>query len=157
MGVAGLGSVLVKKWRSSRDVSTAPVPMLDLVAWQLVAGGLLLVPVALVLEGAPPRVDAAALAGFLWIGVVGTVVAYACWFHGLTLLPAGSVALVGLLNPVVATTLGVAFAGELFGWTQALGMALVVAGVVGGQLRWTTRASRRSAQERQEQVSRPAP
>ncbi len=50
-------------------------------------------------------------------------------------MPAGSVALVGLVNPVVGTLLGVAFAGEIFGWTQALGMVLVLGGVVAGQRR----------------------
>jgi probable blue pigment (indigoidine) exporter len=34
---------------------------------------------------------------------------------------------------VVGTTLGVAFAGELFGWAQALGMVLVLGGVLAGQ------------------------
>ena len=48
-------------------------------------------------------------------------------------MPAGAVALVGLVNPVVGTLLGVVFAGELFGWTQALGMVLVLGGVLAGQ------------------------
>jgi probable blue pigment (indigoidine) exporter len=43
------------------------------------------------------------------------------------------VAIVGLINPVVGTVLGVLFAGELFGWAQALGMVLVLGGVVAGQ------------------------
>ena len=42
-----------------------------------------------------------------------------CWFLGLRRLPAGVVSLIGLVNPVVGTVLGVALAGELFGWTQA--------------------------------------
>ena len=64
--------------------------------------------------------------------------AYGCWFHGLSRMPAGAVALVGLLNPVTGTALGVAFAGEAFGWPQALGMALVLGGVVAGQRRTPT-------------------
>jgi hypothetical protein len=48
-------------------------------------------------------------------------------------MPAGAVALVGLVNPVVGTLLGVAFAGEVFGWAQALGLVLVLGGVVAGQ------------------------
>lgn len=128
VAVSALGFVLIKRWQ-------APVDMLTLVSWQLVVGGLALLPVALLVEGAPPAIDAPAAAGFLWLGGVGTVVAYVCWFHGLTHMPAGAVSLVGLLNPVVGTALGVAFAGELFGWPQALGMALVLAGVVAGQRR----------------------
>lgn len=123
--VSGLGFVLIKKWQP-------PVPMLTLVSWQLVVGGLALAPVALLVEGAPPALDASAALGFLWIGGVGTVLAYTCWFTGLTRLPAGAVSLVGLLNPVVGTLLGVAFAAEAFGWWQALGMGLVIGGVLGG-------------------------
>lgn len=124
--VSAAGFVLVKRW-------PAPVDLLTLVSWQLVVGGLALVPVALVVEGPPPPIDLSATAGFLWLGGVGTVLAYACWFHGLATMPAGAVSLVGLLNPVVGTLLGVVVAGELFGWPQALGMALVLGGVVAGQ------------------------
>jgi probable blue pigment (indigoidine) exporter len=124
--VSALGFVLVKHWQS-------PVDMLTLVSWQLVVGGLVLLPVALLVEGAPPAVDARAIGGFVWLGLVGTVVAYVCWFHGLNRMAAGAVSLVGLVNPVVGTVLGVVFAGEIFGWTQALGMALVLFGVLAGQ------------------------
>ncbi len=133
VAVSALGFVMVKRW-------PAPVDLLTLVSWQLVAGGLALVPVALLVEGAPPPLDLDAAAGFLWLGGVGTVLAYACWFHGLARMPAGAVSLIGLLNPVVGTALGVVVAGELFGWAQALGMALVLGGVVAGQ-RMVTRTS----------------
>ena len=106
--VSAFGFVLIKRW-------PAPVDMLTLVSWQLVAGGLLLLPIGLLVEGAPPAVDAPALAGFAWLAVVGTGLAYYCWFRGLAAMPAGAVSLVGLLNPVVGTALGVVVAGELFG------------------------------------------
>ena len=48
-------------------------------------------------------------------------------------MPAGAVSLIGLLNPVVGTALGVAFAHEAFGPAQALGVLLVIGGVVLGQ------------------------
>ena len=50
VGVSALGFVMVKRW-------PAPVDMLTLVSWQLVVGGLALLPVALLVEGAPPSVD----------------------------------------------------------------------------------------------------
>ncbi len=124
--VSGLGFVLVKHWQ-------APADLLTLVSWQLVVGGLVLLPVTLLVEGSPPAVDARAIGGFIWLGLVGTVVAYVCWYHGLSRMAAGAVSLVGLVNPVVGTVLGVLFAGEIFGWVQALGMALVLAGVLAGQ------------------------
>jgi probable blue pigment (indigoidine) exporter len=124
--VSALGFVLVKRWPS-------PTDMLTTISWQLVAGGLVLVPVALLVEGAPPALSATNLGGLLWLTSMGTAVAYYCWFRGLVRMPAGAVAIVGLVNPVVGTLLGVLFAGELFGWAQALGMVLVLGGVVAGQ------------------------
>ncbi|WP_246081859.1 EamA family transporter [Nocardioides litoris] len=130
VAVSALGFVLVKKWGRPEGVS-----MLTMVSWQFLAGGLLLLPVALLVEGAPPALDLPAVGGFLWIGGAGTVLAYTCWFRGLSRLPAGAVSLVGLLNPVTGTVLGVTFAAEAFGWVQALGMALVLGGVLAGQRR----------------------
>ncbi len=78
-------------------------------------------------------IDLPAAAGFAWLTVIGTGLAYYCWFRGLTRMPAGAVSLIGLINPVVGTVLGIAFAGEIFGWAQAVGMVLVLGGVVAGQ------------------------
>jgi probable blue pigment (indigoidine) exporter len=130
--VSGLGFVLIKRWE-------APVDMLTLVSWQLVVGGLVLVPVALLVEGAPPALDLPAVLGFVWIAGIGTGLAYVCWFRGLRLMSAGAVSLIGLVNPVVGTLLGIAFAHEVFGTTQALGMVLVLGGVLLGQWRSTPR------------------
>ncbi|WP_457207037.1 EamA family transporter [Nocardioides sp. P5_C9_2] len=124
--VSALGFVLVKRW-------TPPVDMITLVSWQLVVGGLALLPVALIVEGAPPAIDLRAALGYAWIAVVGSGIAYVCWFTGLRAMSAGAVSLIGLVNPVVGTVLGVAFAAEAFGVVQTLGMALVLGGVVLGQ------------------------
>lgn len=125
--VSALGFVLIKRW-------TPPTDMLTLVSWQLVVGGIALLPVALLVEGAPPAIDLHAVLGYSWIAVVGTGLAYVCWFHGLRRMTAGSTALIGLINPVVGTLLGVVIAHEAFGWTEAAGMALVLGGVLAGQL-----------------------
>jgi probable blue pigment (indigoidine) exporter len=134
--VSALGFVLIKRWK-------APVDLLTLVSWQLVVGGLALLPVALIVEGGPPAIDAPAALGFLWIAGVGTGLAYVCWFRGLRLMSAGSVSIIGLVNPAVGTLLGVAFAHEVFGPVQALGMVLVLGGVLVGQ-RFGQRPSERA-------------
>lgn len=48
-------------------------------------------------------------------------------------MPAGSTALLGLVNPVVGTALGVAFRAEPFGLVTPVGMVLAVGGAVAGQ------------------------
>jgi probable blue pigment (indigoidine) exporter len=139
--VSALGFVLVKRW-------TPPVDLLTLVSWQLVLGGLALLPVALLVEGPPPHLGGPAVAGYLWLMVAGTGLAYWCWFTGLRAMPAGAVSLIGLVNPVVGTVLGVTVAGEAFGRLQAVGMLLVLGGVVAGQPGAVTRVRRRLAAPR---------
>jgi probable blue pigment (indigoidine) exporter len=137
VAMSSLGFVLVKRWRP-------PVDLLTFTAWQLVAGGLVLLPVALLVEGAPPPLDVSAVGGFLYLGLAGTVVAYVVWFRGLRLLPAAAVSLVGLLNPVAGIVVGVALAGEAFGGAQALGLLLVLTGIVAGQPAVVDRLRRRT-------------
>lgn len=146
--MSAVGFLLVKRW-------PPPTDMLTMVSWQLVAGGLFLLPVALVVEGPPPAMDLEAVAGFLWITVVCTCVAQWCWFRGLLRMPAGSVALIGLVNPVAGTVLGVVFAGEYFGVSQAIGMALVLGGVLAGQGLFHRRVRPRPPRDVQVWASRP--
>jgi probable blue pigment (indigoidine) exporter len=126
VAISSVGYVLVKRWQP-------PVGLLTFSAWQLVAGGILLVPVALSVEGAPPGLDARAVGGFLYIAGIGTALAYVAWFTGLRRMPAGAVALIGLVNPVVGTLVGIVLAGESFGLGQGVGMVLVLGGVLAGQ------------------------
>jgi probable blue pigment (indigoidine) exporter len=124
--MASLGFVLVKRWKP-------PVDMLTVTSWQLVAGGALLLPIAMVVEGAPPALNGRAIGGFAYLVVIATGLAYAMWFRGLQRMEAGTVALIGLLNPVVGTLLGVVLAHEAFGPVQVLGMLLVFVGILSGQ------------------------
>ncbi|MCS5713833.1 DMT family transporter [Herbiconiux sp. CPCC 205716] len=126
MAMSSVGFVLTKKWG-------AGIRVLSLTSWQLVAGGLAVLPFALLLEGAPPRLDTPAVIGFGYVSLVATALAFAAWFAGLRHLPAGSVGLIGLLNPVTGVLLGTLLAGEPFGPPQALGTALVLGGVLLGQ------------------------
>jgi probable blue pigment (indigoidine) exporter len=128
MVLSSVGFILGKRWQP-------PVSVLTFTAWQLLAGGLVLAPVALLVEGRPPHIGGPAVLGFLYVGLVATVLAYVVWFRGLQLLPAGTVGLIGLFNPVAGVALGVAVAGEAFGPVQGLGAALVLAGIALGQRR----------------------
>lgn len=140
MVISALGFVLLKRW-------PAPTDMITMTSWQLVMGGIVLVPVAILLEGAPPRIDLGGALGYLWLAVIGTGAAYVCWFTGLKHLPAAAVSLIGLLNPVVATVLGVIVMHEAFGLSQALGAGLVLGSVLLGQPAIAERLRRRRALE----------
>jgi probable blue pigment (indigoidine) exporter len=124
--MSSLGYVLAKRWSTDVD----PV---SLTAWQLVAAGLILAPVAVVFEGAPPRVDATMVLAYGYVSIVGTAVAFVAWFTGLRHLGAGTVGLVGLLNPVTGVILGTLVAGELLSARQVLGVLIILAAVTLGQ------------------------
>lgn len=131
MVMSSVGFVLTKRW-------SGEIPILAQTSWQLVAGGLVVLPFALLLEGAPPALDAPAVAAFAYVAIVATALAFVAWFTGLRHLPAGTVGLVGLLNPVTGVLLGTLLAGEAFGLREAIGTALVLVGVVLGQRRRST-------------------
>lgn len=124
-----LGVVLAKRWGRPEGVGVVPFT-----GWMLAAGGLVLVPVSLVVEGPPPALTGTNLGGFAYMAVVSTTFAYVVWLRGIERLPATNVAFLGLLSPVVATLLGFALAGERLSALQTLGMALALGSMVAGQL-----------------------
>jgi probable blue pigment (indigoidine) exporter len=143
MVMSSAGYVLAKRWSGGVD-------LLASTSWQLVAGGLLLLVPAVVVEGAPPALDLGAALGFVYVSVVCTAVAFAAWFGGLRRLPASTVGLVGLLNPVTGVLLGIGVAGEALTWRQVLGMALVLVAILtprarAGRCSPSRRAARRTA------------
>ncbi|RFA10449.1 EamA family transporter [Subtercola boreus] len=125
MVMSSFGFVLTKKWAVGEKT-------LAITSWQLIAGGLLVLPFALVIEGGPPVIDGTAALAFGYVTVVATALAFVAWFTGLRHLPAGTVGLVGLLNPVTGVLLGTLLAAEPFGPREAIGTALVVGGVLLG-------------------------
>ncbi|MQY16633.1 hypothetical protein SRB5_68350 [Streptomyces sp. RB5] len=127
--VMALGVVLAKRW-------TSPAPLLATTGWQLVAGGLVLLPLALAVEGPPPAdLTGRNIAGYAYLTLVGAAFAYAVWFRGLRSLTPANVTFLGLLSPVVATALGwLALGQSLTGW-QALGGIVVLGALAAGQLR----------------------
>ncbi|MFF3438586.1 EamA family transporter [Streptosporangium sp. NPDC002721] len=132
MVMSSFGYVLAKRWTAGTDPG-ARVGALASTSWQLVAGGLVLLPFAVAVEGPPPALDAAAVLGFGYVTVVATALAFAAWFSGLRRLPAATVGLVGLLNPVTGVLLGTTVAGEALTARQLCGLALVLFGILLGQ------------------------
>ncbi|TXS48840.1 EamA family transporter [Streptomyces sp. t39] len=124
-----LGVTLTKRW--GRPAGVGPTAF---AGWQLTAGGLFLLPVTALAEGAPPAIGPGAAAGYLWLGTAGGLISYILWFRGIGTLPVGSVAVLVLLTPLVAAGLGAALLDETFGPVQLAGFALALAAIVAGQL-----------------------
>lgn len=124
----GLGVVLSKRW-------TPPVPVLASTGWQLVTGGLLLLPVTLLVEGAPPtHLTLENTLGYAYLTIVGSAIAYTLWFRGIQLLTPTEVTFLGLLSPLVATTLGWLVLDQRLTPVQIAGALTVLASVVTVQI-----------------------
>jgi len=128
VSATGVGMILTKRWGRPSDVG--PVAY---AGWQLTAGGLLLLPLTLLVEGVPATIDGGAILGYVWLGTAGGIVAYTLWFRGIQQLPVIAPGLLALLSPIVATVLGTLVAGEAFTPIQALGFAVTLAALVSGQ------------------------
>ncbi|AHG47748.1 ABC transporter permease [Rhizobium leguminosarum bv. trifolii CB782] len=126
-GLAGavsmaFGTVLTRRW-------APPVSNLTFTAWQLTAGGILLLPFALLLEPSLPAPSAANIAGIAYLGLIGAAFTYLLWFRGLSRIEPSAVASLGFLSPVVATLLGWLALGQSLAPAQIAGFAMVLAGV----------------------------
>ncbi|MGF9566534.1 EamA family transporter [Neorhizobium sp. JUb45] len=119
------GVVLTRRWKP-------PVSALTFTGWQLTAGGILLVPVASLLEPALPPLTALNIAGFAWLGLFGAALTYFLWFRGIERVGPQSVTGLGFLSPLTAVLLGWLVLGEALTPFQILGAAIVLVCVVAG-------------------------
>ncbi len=129
------GTVLSRKWQP-------PVSALSFTAWQLTAGGLILLPLALLVEPPLPPLTWTNLAGLTWLGVVGAAVTYAIWFRGVARIEPGAVSMLGMMSPVTAVLLGWLVLSQSLSPVQMLGAAIVLGSVWAGQ-----RANRQDARD----------
>ena len=126
-GLAGavsmaFGTVLTRRWQP-------PVSSLTFTAWQLTAGGLLLVPVALVLEPVLPVPTMANILGMTYLGLIGAAFTYLLWFRGLSRIEPSAAASLGFLSPLVATLLGWLALDQSLAPVQIAGFVMVLGSV----------------------------
>lgn len=120
------GTVLTRKWQPD-------VPLLTFTAWQLTAGGLLLVPLAFLLEPPLPAPSTANLLGFLYLGIPGAALTYLIWFRGVARIDAPVVSLLGLMSPLTAILLGWLALGQQLTVWQIAGVVIIIASLLAGQ------------------------
>jgi len=117
-----LGTVLSRRWQP-------PVSALTFTSWQLTAGGILLLPVALLAEPALPPLTALNVTGLAYLGLIGAALTYVLWFRGVAKLEPAVVSSLGFLSPISAVLLGWGVLGQSLSAAQLAGMAIVVASV----------------------------
>lgn len=123
---AALGAALLiglsARWMQGWSVGD----LLSLTGWQLLLGGVMLIPIAWTLSGPMPLPTAHALPGLAYLVLVNTALAYWAWLWGLRRLGAQVMSMLALTNPIVAVSLGVLLVGETLGPMQWSGIALIL-------------------------------
>jgi len=115
------GSVLAARIEMPADafVSTA---------YEMLAGGLLLLPFSLLtVHDLSP--STASILGWIYLVVAGSVIGYSAYGWLLQNAPLGLVSTYAYVNPIVAIALGVLFRGEQLTWRLLGGAAIVVVSV----------------------------
>lgn len=120
------GTVLTRKWQP-------PVPLLTFAAWQLTAGGVLLVPLAILFEPPLPALDIRNIGGIVYLGLIGAALTYILWFRGIARIEPGAVSALGFLSPLSAVVLGWFLLGQALTATQVAGAVIVLAAIWLGQ------------------------
>ncbi len=113
------GVVLSRKWQP-------PVPPLTFTAWQLTAGGLLLLPFVAPNLGAIARLTATNLIGLAYMSLIGGALTYILWFRGLARIEPAKVSLLGVLSPLTAVILGWVLLAEDLTAAQIAGATLAL-------------------------------
>jgi probable blue pigment (indigoidine) exporter len=110
----------------------APSNRLAATGWQLLMGGMVLVPLTAVAEGAPPSLTGHNVAGFAYLSLAGTALAFVLWFNGIRRLPAAAPPLLGLAAPVTGALLGWAVLGQSLSPLQLTGFVVVLSAIAYG-------------------------
>ncbi|MEQ5205996.1 EamA family transporter [Proteus sp. fly-1067] len=134
------GTVLSRRWQP-------PVTPLMFTAWQLTAGGAVLLPLALLFEPALPSLTGINLLGLAYLTLIGGALTYIFWFRGLALLGPSSVASLGFLSPLSAVILGWALLGQQLTGLQIIGMIVILVSI------WVNQQSEKRARAKLQSLS----
>ena len=119
-----IGSVLSKKWRGNAS-------LLTFTSWQLTAGGILLVPLALYIETPLPKFNITSIAALIWLGFFGGFLSYILWFRGIATLAPIQVSILSLLSPVTAIFLDYLVQSEKLTILQIIGILIIILSIIG--------------------------
>ena len=116
-----VGSYLVTRLPMPRDSFAAT-------AVEMLAGGLLILPIALSTTSPHPSdFSTRSIVGWVYLVTFGSVVGYTAYVWLLDNAPLGTVATYAYVNPVVAIALGAIVLDESLTWNVGLGAVLVLA------------------------------
>lgn len=118
-----LGTYLTRRWRTA-------LPMLAFTGWQLFLAGLMVLPVALLVDPPLKSVTWLHVAGYAYLSLGGALLAYFLWFRGVARLPSVAVSSLNLISPMTAVIVGWIMLDQSIGGVSLLGMVAVLASVL---------------------------
>ncbi|MFC4159886.1 EamA family transporter [Chitinimonas lacunae] len=121
-GCMATGTYLTRRWQPD-------LPLLALTGWQLLLGGLMLAPVAILADPPLPSLQLSQVLAYSYLSLAGALLAYTLWFHGLTQISPVAVSSLNLLSPITAVILGWLLLGQTITGIALLGLLLVLASV----------------------------
>lgn len=117
------GTYLSRRWKTD-------LPVLAFTGWQLFIGGLILLPIALIVDDPLPQLSVLQVLAYGYLSIVGALLAYALWFRGIARLSPVAVSSLGLLSPITAVILGWILLGQSMQGFSLLGLFIVLISVV---------------------------
>lgn len=129
------GTYLTRRWQLSP-------PLLAFTGWQLLLGGLLLLPLAYWIDPPLPPLSPQHWLGYAYLSVFGALLAYGLWFRGIARLAPVAVSSLGLLSPLVAVLLGWLLLDQRLTGIALLGMVAVLGSIL--TVQWASRAPARA-------------
>jgi len=129
------GTYLTRRWQLSP-------PLLAFTGWQLLLGGLLLLPLAYWIDPPLPTLSPQHWLGYAYLCVFGALLAYGLWFRGIARLAPVAVSSLGLLSPLVAVLLGWLLHDQRLTGIALLGLVAVLGSIL--TVQWASRAPARA-------------
>ncbi len=116
----GVGTVLQKRiWRT---------PVLTLIGWQLLIGGVPMGALAVAMDSAPfERLTVYGVLSVAYVIGIATLLGYLAWFTILDRAPAAVASIAVLPVPLIGVLSSALFLGEAIGWREILALLLITA------------------------------
>lgn len=117
------GIFLARRWRTD-------MPLLAFTGWQLLIAGLILAPLAWLIDPPLSILTTRNILGYGYLTLFGTTLAYALWFNGIAKLSPVAVSSLGLLSPISAIIIGWWALGQSITGIALIGLITVLASVL---------------------------
>lgn len=117
------GVFLARRWRTN-------MPLLAFTGWQLLISGILLAPLAYLVDPQLTVLTENNLLGYGYLTLFGTTLAYVLWFNGIEKLSPVAISSLGLLSPISAVVIGWIILDQAITGFAFIGLIAVLASVL---------------------------